>query len=248
MQEIVLKHKEAFKQVLASYKVSQHAREILQDIEYVVLIGPAAGGRNTLISYLVENKNYKQIVSDTTRPPKLRDGKMEENGVNYFFRTEEDILDDLQNGKFLEAELIHDQQVSGTSIRELEHAKSKGQVAINETEYGGAKNVLSVKPNTTVIAILPPSFEIWKKRFESREEITEKEFQNRVRTALKVIELIKDDSRIKVVINDEIDRAADDIDAIVRHQSRSEEIENTTKLVVADFDTNLRQLIADFEV
>ena len=246
MQEIVLKHKEAFKQVLASYKVSQHALEVLQDIEYVVLIGPAAGGRNTLINYLVENKNYKQIVSDTTRPPKLRDGKMEVHGVNYFFRSEEDILADLQAGKFLEAELIHDQQVSGTSLRELEHAKSKGQVAINETEFGGAKNVLSVKPNTTVIAILPPSFEIWIKRFEIREEITEKEFQNRVRTAQKVIELIKEDPRIKVVINDKVEQAADEIDVIVRHLPRTDTVERLAQEVVADFDVNLKDLVAGF--
>ena len=120
MAEVILRNKNAFAEILADYQVSEHAMKILSQIDFVGLIGPAAGGRNTIINYLVKYKNYRFIVSDTTRPRKLRDGKMEVEGVNYYFRTEEDVLRDLRNGEFLEAEIIHNQLVSGTSIRQLE--------------------------------------------------------------------------------------------------------------------------------
>ncbi len=202
MNEVLLKNKEKFKTILENYHVSEHALKVLNSVEYVVLIGPAGAGRNTIINELVSQFNFHQIISDTTRPPKFRDGKMEVDGINYFFRSEDGMLEDLENGEFLEAELIHNQQVSGTSIRELEKAALNNTTAINEVEYGGAKNILSAKPDTLVIAIFPPSFEEWQTRFSAREKITNVELKNRLRTALKVIETIKEENRIQIVLND----------------------------------------------
>lgn len=247
MAEVILRNKRAFSEILAHYKVSEHAMKTLSKLEYVVLIGPAAGGRNTIINYLVENKNYRFIVSDTTRPPKLRDGKIEADGVNYYFRTEEDVLRDLKNGEFLEAEIIHNQQVSGTSIRELEKALEGGQVAINDFEFGGARNLLEIKPDAKVIAVLPPSFDEWKHRFEKREKITETEFQNRARTALKVVELIRSEPRILVVINDNYEEAALTVDRYVKDISQTPEERQRVDAVLHDFEEHIHKLNASFE-
>ncbi len=244
MEEVSLKQKQAFKEILSNYRVSQHAMKVLHDVEYVVLIGPAAGGRNTIINELVAQHDFQQIVSDTTRPPKFRDGKMEEDGVNYFFRTEEGMLEDLQAGEFLEAELIHNQQVSGTSIRELEKAAAAGKPAINEIEFGGAQNVLAAKPDTKVIAILPPSFDVWHDRFTGRERITEEEFLNRVRTAQEVIKLIRNESRIRVVINSDFRVAAQEIADYVGGKEQSKEDRQAVGAVLDDFETNFEKLMS----
>src|SRR4051812_6100284 len=112
----VLHQREVFEEILKHYQVSDHAKQVLSGTPFVVLSSVAGGGRNTIIQYLVEQYDYGFIVSDTTRPPKVRDGKMEQHGVNYYFRNEDELLVDLRNGEFVEAELIHNQQVSGTSI------------------------------------------------------------------------------------------------------------------------------------
>lgn len=245
MEAVTLKNKEQFKSILDSYEISEHGKKILHDINYVILIGPAAAGRNTIIEQLVIKYNFKQVVSDTTRPPKIRDGKKEVHGENYYFRDEESFLKDLQNGEFLEAELIHNQQVSGTSIRELEKIQKEGLVGVNEVEFGGAKNVLNVKPDTTVIAILPSSFEVWQQRFAKREKISQKEYMNRIRTAMEVIKLIESDDRIKVVINHDFHEAAMIIDAIVNTNYQNEGQLEEIQKVVREFKSNIKGLLKE---
>lgn len=65
-------------------------KSVMAATPFAALSGVAGGGRNTVINYLVDHYNFGFIVSDTTRPPKFRDGKMEQDGVQYYFRKEED--------------------------------------------------------------------------------------------------------------------------------------------------------------
>jgi len=220
-----LENKEAFENALKDYHASEHAKRVLADTPFVVLSGIAGGGRNTVIRLLVEKYNYIFAISDTTRPPKLRDGQMERDGVNYYFRSEVDILHDIQNGEFIEAEVIHNQQVSGTSIREIERVKGTGAIPIHDFEYGGVEKVVQAKPDATVIGLLPPSYDEWIRRFKEREVIHEQEFLNRLRTAKVVLERILERPYFKIVINDNIDTCAEDIRDIVEYGHYPPEIE-----------------------
>ncbi len=245
-KEVKLKNKNDFIDVLSNYKISEHAKNILHSVHYVVLVGPAAAGRNTIIGELVKNGKYEQVVSDTTRPPKYRDGRLEQEGVNYYFRDEEDLLEDLKHGEFLEAELIHNQQVSGTSIRELQKIQKEGKIGINEVEFGGAKNVLLAKPDSLVIAILPLSFKIWLDRFQKREVISDIEFKSRVKTAQKVLDFIKSEPRVIVVINKDYKEAAKDIDRILSGIEQTPLQLDEIAIVVEDFRLNVSKLIKSF--
>lgn len=210
-----LKDIEAFNEALQDYQMSEHAQRVLADSRFVLMSGVAGGGRNTIINRLVEQYNYYFLVSDTTRPPKLRSGVMERDGVNYYFRKEEDVLRDIQNGEFVEAEVIHNQQVSGTSIREVEKANKKGLIAIAEVEFGGANNLVAAKPDAFAIALLPPSYDEWIRRFREREMIHEEEFLNRLETAGKVLRNMLDKPYFKFVINDDIEQCVQAVRSIV---------------------------------
>lgn len=211
----------AFRKALANYHASEHARRILEDMKLVAMSGLAGGGRNTIIDRLVQQHEYFFIVSDTTRPPKVRNGRLEQEGVNYYFRNEADMLKDIQNGEFLEAEIIHNQQVSGTSIRELERAKNSGKIAIHDFEYGGANNVAHAKPDAYIIGLLPPSYDEWIRRFRDREVITEQELANRMQTAEKVLENMLEKPYFKLIINDDIEACVADIQAVVERDEYS---------------------------
>jgi len=210
---------EAFRKALVDYKVSKHAHEVLDGMKFVVVSGIAGGGRNTVINRLVEDYGYFFVISDTTRPPKVRDGAMEQNGVQYYFRSEEDMLRDIQNGEFIEAEIIHEQQVSGTSIRELERAKESGKTAIHDFEFGGANNVARVKADAFIIGLLPPNYDEWIRRLKSRETMSDTEFMSRMRTAKKVIGNMLEHTYFRFVISDDIDKCAETIRNIVEHDA-----------------------------
>jgi guanylate kinase len=220
-----LKNRQAFEQILATYRVSERAKNMLAKTPFVALSGVAGGGRNTVIKYLVEHDNFGFIVSDTTRPPKLRDGVMEVDGVNYHFRDETAMLDDLENGEFIEAELIHNQQVSGTSIREVERIVAEHKIPISDYEFGGANAVAEAKPDASIIGLLPPSYEEWIRRLSGREEMSEGELRNRFETAKIVLENMLSKPYFEFVINKTVEQCAEDIRYIVDHPGENRETE-----------------------
>ena len=121
-----------FQDLLANYQLSKGALQTLSQTQLVLLVAPTSSGRNHLIRELMKTDDYYYIVSDTTRRPRTNDGIMEQSGVEYWFRDEADVLSDIRDGKYLEAAVIHQQQVSGISIRELQKATDLGKIAITD--------------------------------------------------------------------------------------------------------------------
>ena len=240
----VLTRLEEFQSILGTYKISDHAQKILEQTKLVVMSGLSGSGRNAVINRLVELYGYFFIVSDTTRPPKMRNGQLEQNGVHYFFRTEQEFLDDLKNGEFLEAEIIHDQQVSGVSIRELENAGRSGKIAIHDFEYGGANNVAHAKPDAHVIVLLPPSYNEWHERLVKREVMSEGELRNRMKTAQKVIENAFAKPNFKIVVNDDLETCVETIHKIVIQNHYDEVDEQNGKKVAEEILEQIKSELA----
>ncbi|HEY1835924.1 MAG TPA: hypothetical protein VGG13_03835 [Candidatus Saccharimonadales bacterium] len=210
-----LKHMAEFRSVLADYKPSLVARKLLEKTKLVLLLAPSGGGRNTIIDKLIETGNYHYVVSDTTRDKRVNNGVLEQNGREYWFRSEAEILNDLKQGKFLEAQIIHNQQVSGISMRELEKAGSLHKIAINEVDTLGISNVAPTKPDTIGVIILPPSFQEWLRRIEARGAMDVTERQRRFETAAEIFEMAKDGT-YPIIINDKLDVVVNKLDQLAR--------------------------------
>jgi guanylate kinase len=217
MSQPSLSHHQQFKEVLEHYQMSERAKNALEGLQLALLVAASSTGRNTVINELVKNYNYYFIVSDTTRPPQFRDGKLEENGVNYFFRSEEEMLADISAGEFFEAELIHNQQVSGISIRELEKAKNLNKIAISDVDIGGINNALRAKPDITAIFLLPPSFEEWQNRLGGRGRMSDHEVRNRLLTAEKIFTAgLENSNKYNFVIAEDVAHSAAVINDIIQ--------------------------------
>jgi guanylate kinase len=198
-----LKHIDDFRGLLQNYQPGSEARKLLTDLDLVLLMGPTSSGRNTIINELLKTGDYHFIVSDTTRPKRINNSVEEQDGVEYWFRTEDEVLADLQAGNYLEAAIIHDQQVSGMSIRELRKASEMHKIAINEVQPDGANAVWHIKPNTKFVFVLPPSFGVWMQRLRGRSAMPEEEIRSRLESALVEITRALEESYYNLVINDE---------------------------------------------
>lgn len=240
-----LHDKEAFKAALKNYEISEHGRKVLASTPFVAVSGIAGGGRNTVIRALVDKHNFTFAVSDTTRPPKIRDNRMEQNGIDYYFRREEDMLHDIQNGEFIEAEIIHNQQVSGTSVREVERAIATGKIPIHDFEFGGANAVAKAKPDATIVALLPPSYDEWIHRLTNREKIYQQEFLNRLQTAKSVLENMLAKPYFKFVINDSIDNAVEAIRSIVEEDGYSKIMQERGEKVALEILHGVDEALAE---
>lgn len=210
-----LKQIEEFKKVLDNYQFSDSAKATLQATNLALLVGPTSAGRNTIINEMMKTGHYHSIISDTTRQPRSNNGVMEQNGVEYWFRSEDELLFDLRAGAFLEAAIIHEQQVSGISIRELQVAATEGKVAINEIEVVGADNIYAAKPDTMFFFVLPPSFDEWMMRMRSRGELPADEVRRRLESAVKEIGTALERDYYWFVVNDTFVQTALKIDAAV---------------------------------
>lgn len=211
-----------FREILVRYHLSKTTLQTLSQTKLVLLVAPTSSGRNTIIRELLKTGDYHFIVSDTSRQPRVNDGQAEQNGHEYWFRTENEILADLRQGKYLEAAIIHDQQVSGISVRELEKARDENKIAITDAEIEGADNATKFKPDTVAIFVLPPSFEEWQRRIKHRGVMTNDEFKRRMQSACRELDTALDRDYYQFVINDSIENSVVQINQISKLETRDE--------------------------
>lgn len=240
-----LKHLTEFQDLLADYAISKHGKTVLSQIKLAVLLAPSSTGRNTIIRELVKKGSYRFIVSDTTRKPRVNDGILEIDGIEYWFRTEEDFLTDIKAGEMLEAEVIHEQQVSGVSIRELEKILTTGMTGITDIDLAGVQNILKLKPDAFAFLVLPPHFDEWIKRLRGRGQMKDVELARRLRTAMRIFEYAPSEPRLKLVINDSLDDATSSIDGIINSVSSTTENTVTNQELLNHLTDRTRALLSE---
>ncbi|HSX30871.1 MAG TPA: hypothetical protein VLE99_03050 [Candidatus Saccharimonadales bacterium] len=212
----VLHNRAAFDAALEDYHPSEEARQVLRETTLVLLVGPTSSGRNKIIDKLLESGRYHYIVSDTTRPPRVNKGVPEQNGVEYWFRSEEDVLTGIRQGEYLEAEIIHQQQVSGISIREMRKAREEQLIAITDVDIGGITNIAREKPDAITLLLLPPDFDTWMERLKRRSTMTKEDERRRLETACRIYATGADpDNRFTILVNDDFEHAVEKLRSIV---------------------------------
>jgi guanylate kinase len=172
----------------------------------VVLAGPSAVGKGTVVKYIVDNfENFHLSVSATTREP--RSGELP--GVSYLFLSEIDFLDMVEKEQMLEWATVHGKNHYGTPREPVELAISEGKTVLLEIDVQGAFQVKRRFPEALLIFIKPPSFEELALRLDRRGTESAEDKLTRLATARE--ELARAEEFDYVVINDEVDRCAQEV-------------------------------------
>ena len=179
-----------------------------------VVSSPSGGGKGTLIQrVLAKVPTLSYSVSFTTRAP--RPGEID--GREYFFVTTEKFEEMVAAGEFLEWAVVHG-KLYGTTREQVSREISEGRDIILEVDVQGAASVRTLLPDSVSIFILPPSFEVLRQRLQARGTDSPDELDLRLRNAPTELQ---DYSMFQyVIINDEVDRAADEMTAVV-HAERA---------------------------
>jgi guanylate kinase len=195
-----------------------------------VVSSPSGGGKGTLIQRVLKKvPNLSYSVSFTTRAP--RNGEI--NGREYFFVSLEVFEQMIAAGDFLEWAHVHS-KLYGTSRDQVAREIAAGHDIILEVDVQGAASVRTLMADSVSIFILPPSFEILRQRLQARGTDSPEELSLRLRNA--PVEL-KDYSAFQyVILNDDVDRAANQMAAIVHaERARLSRQESQVKRVVEAF-------------
>ena len=111
----------------------------------VALIGEAGSGKDSLLHKIIEkDPNLHEIISCTTRPK--RDGEVE--GVNYFYLTKDEFLDEVQKGKMFEATFFNE-WFYGTGYKSLDENK----VNVGVFNPTGIKQLIQFQSNDINIKV-----------------------------------------------------------------------------------------------
>lgn len=189
------------------------------DFRIVVLSGPSGSGKSTIVNRLLEVSPVRlvKLVSATTRPPR----PVEVNGKDYYFLTPQEFDAKRSAGAFLECAEVHGSEYwYGTLKSELERAHDVGGWALLEIDVEGAINVMQKYPNAVTIFLTTASEPDYERRLRSRGTESDKVIQRRLETARR--ELERADRYDYQVINDELDRAVQEISDIL--SSRENEL------------------------
>jgi guanylate kinase len=195
-----LEHLKEFQKLLKNYKPNIEVIDLLNQLRVVLLVAPAASGRNTVIRNMIMTGKYYYLVSDTTRQPRVNNGVPERDGVEYWFRTEDDMLDSLRRGEYIEAAIIHDQQISGTSIQELRNARDQNLVAITDIDIQGCDTIRDYAEVDNIF-VLPPDFDEWMRRMDGRGAMDPQEKKRRLRSAVREISEALNRPYFKLLVN-----------------------------------------------
>lgn len=170
-----------------------------------VFTGPSGAGKGTLLSRLQEQDDRLfYSISATTRAP--RPG--ETDGVQYYFLSKAEFEEKIAQHAFLEY-ACYVENYYGTLEAPVNEKLEQGFDVVLEIEVQGAMQVHEKRPDAVMVFIAPPSFEELAARLHGRGTEDEEKVLKRLETAKE--ELKQQDRFDYVIVNDELDRAVEEL-------------------------------------
>lgn len=175
----------------------------------IVVSGPSGCGKGTVLAEILKSDKIFYSVSATTRSP--RPG--ETDGVNYYFLTKEKFEKLIGEDGMLEY-ASYCGNYYGTPKKPVEDMLEQGKHVILEIEVQGAMKVMEKCPEAVFVFILPPSLKELERRLKKRGTEAEDVIKKRLSEAAGEIKQAYKYNY--AVINGELEKAVDDLKAIIR--------------------------------
>lgn len=177
----------------------------------VIITAPSGSGKSTLIQMLLEDFDcFGFSISATTRQPRGQ----EQEGQDYYFLTPHDFEKSIEQGDFLEWEMVYEGLYYGTFKSEMERIGNRGQVPLLDIDVQGALNLSEYfGPQALKVFIKPPSLEVLEERLRKRATDQEEKIQERILKAEE--ELSYQEKFDVIIINDDLERAYQEFKEVI---------------------------------
>lgn len=176
----------------------------------LVIAAPSGAGKTTIVKCIL--KIFPELVfsiSATTRKKRFN----EQDGVEYFFLTEEKFLEKIEKNEFVEWEKTYDYYY-GTFKSFLSENIEKGKSVVLEIDVKGALTIKKMVPESVLIFIKPPSFEVLVERLKSRKTESAEDLQKRIDRVK--MELGLEEQFDYAVENNELEKAVSEVEEIIK--------------------------------
>lgn len=174
-----------------------------------VVSAPSGAGKTTLCRNVLETlPDIKFSVSYTTRSP--RQGEVD--GVHYNFVDKEEFRGMIASSEFIEWAEVHG-NFYGTSRKKIAEMTLAGIDVLLDIDVQGARQVKESLPDSILIFILPPSFEVLKERLTGRMTDTDEVIERRLKKAADEIGEYKNYDY--VIVNNVIENALTELKSVI---------------------------------
>lgn len=184
----------------------------------IVIAGPSGVGKGSVVRRLLDRDRFESpaegpgrlaySVSVKTRAPRAN----ERHGREYYFISEMAFDEMLRNDELLEWAPFVDHR-SGTPRTFVEESLAAGRDVILEIDVKGAEQVRKEVPEAVLIFLAPPSMDELERRLRGRGTEDDERIARRLETA--AWEMTQGSWFDHVVVNDDLERAADEVAAII---------------------------------
>ena len=170
----------------------------------IIFSAPSGSGKSTIINKLMSDYGLQGrfSISATSRKPR----GSEQDGVEYYFLTEEDFRRRISEGDFLEYEEVYPGCFYGTLRSEVDRTLDRGENVILDIDVQGGLNVKKIYGDRALtLFIQPPSIERLRERLERRGTDAPEVIERRLAKA--ETELSFAPKYDAVVVNDDLEEA-----------------------------------------
>ncbi|MDP5169410.1 MAG: guanylate kinase [Bacteroidia bacterium] len=178
----------------------------------LILSAPSGAGKTTLAGKVLSRfSQFEFSVSATTRAPR----HYEEHGKHYYFLDQEEFEELLEQDAFIEWEEVYPGRYYGTLRSEIDRILAHHHFPVLDIDVDGGVHVKRDYGDRAVsVFIQPPSIEALEQRLRNRKADSEEDIQQRLKKAAHELEYAQHYDF--VVINDDLERAADELEGIIR--------------------------------
>ncbi len=177
-----------------------------------VVSAPSGAGKTTLIKEVLRRfKTLSYSVSHTTRAPRNN----EQQGIDYYFIIQEEFQEKINQNYWLEWAVVHGNYY-GTSKDFIKTSLDQGKSLILDIDVQGTCEIIKSGLEMVTIFIMPPSIEILSQRLENRGSDSKKVIDKRIENAK--LEIAKKNMYQYVVINDDLDKAIEELCLIFKEE------------------------------
>ena len=172
----------------------------------LIISGPSGCGKSTLLKEVYKDiDDYYFSISTTTRAPRVG----EENGVDYFFISEEEFKKDIKKEEFLEWAEVHGNYY-GTSLKPIKKALEEGKLVIFDIDVQGHEIVRSkLSSLTTSVFVTTPSLKELETRLNFRDTDSKDVIEKRLKNAKHEIRYYQEYDYF--IVNDDLKSASKEL-------------------------------------
>ena len=177
-----------------------------------IFCAPSGSGKSTMVKHLLHKYpgKFELSVSCTTRPPRGQ----EVHGREYYFISADEFRERIARDEFIEYEQVYEGLYYGTLKTEIERIEAAGRQVLFDVDVKGGLNLKKILGDkATSIFICPPSIEELRRRLEGRGDTSPEMIEKRLAKAEE--ELSYKPYFDRVVVNDDLTHAFEQLDAII---------------------------------